>query len=130
MEEKQKSCCWGYNRFAPHLKFSVDLKKNVFAVHGLYDGKRVKISEPVNKNKKYRVVVTFLEELPDEEQEIREFASRTESFDFWENTAEEIYQDCISQKKGQKMTIGQNILIPFPFAEVNQKKFVPVVIIR
>jgi O-succinylbenzoate synthase len=62
----------------------------------------VKISEPVNKNKKYRVVVTFLEELPDDEQEIREFSAQTESFDFWENTAEDIYQDYIPQKKDKK----------------------------
>ncbi|MEE4286533.1 MAG: hypothetical protein V2I31_10300 [Mariniphaga sp.] len=74
----------------------------MFAVRGIYDGKRVKISEPVNKNKKYRVVVTFLEELPDDEQEIREFSAQTESFDFWENTAEDIYQDYIPQKKDKK----------------------------
>jgi O-succinylbenzoate synthase len=74
----------------------------MFAVRGIYDGKRVKISEPVNKNNKYRVVVTFLEELPDDEQEIREFSAQTESFDFWENTAEDIYQDYIPQKKDKK----------------------------
>lgn len=74
----------------------------MFAVRGIYDGKRVKIIEPVNKNKKYRVVVTFLEELPEDEQEIRDFASRTESFDFWENTAEDIYQDYLPQKKDKK----------------------------
>jgi hypothetical protein len=74
----------------------------MFAVRGIYDGKRVKIIEPVNKNKKYRVVVTFLEEVPDDEQEIRDFASLTESFDFWKNTAEDIYQDYLPQKKDKK----------------------------
>lgn len=74
----------------------------MFAVRGIYDGKRVKISDSVHINKKYRVVVTFLEEVTDDDQKIRDFAARTESFDFWENTAEDIYQDYLPQKKDKK----------------------------
>lgn len=70
----------------------------MFAVRGIYDGKQVKITDRLSDNKRYKVVVTFIEELPEEETEIREFASQTESFDFWENTVEDIYQDYLSDK--------------------------------
>ncbi len=61
------------------------------AVQGIYDGKRVKITDRLKDKKRYKVVVTFIEELPLEENEIRDFASKTESFEFWENLAEDIY---------------------------------------
>ena len=50
-------------------------------------------------NKKYKDMVAFLEEIPGNEQEVREFAAQTESFGFWENTYEDIYQDYLSPKK-------------------------------
>jgi hypothetical protein len=74
----------------------------MFAVRGIYDGKKVKITDRISEKKRYRVVVTFIEELPLEENEIRDFASQTESFDFWENKAEDIYQDYLIQKPDKK----------------------------
>ena len=74
----------------------------MFAVRGIYDGKKVKITDRISEKKKYKVVVTFLEELPFEENEIRDFASQTESFDFWDNKAEDIYQDYLIQKTDEK----------------------------
>jgi len=70
----------------------------MFAVRGIYDGKKVKITDRISDKKRYKVVITFIEELPLEENEIRNFASQTESFDFWENKAEDIYQDYLIQK--------------------------------
>ncbi len=74
----------------------------MFAVRGIYDGKKVKITDRFSEKKRYKVVVTFIEELPLEENEIRDFASQTESFDFWKNKAEDIYQDYLIQKPGKK----------------------------
>jgi hypothetical protein len=74
----------------------------MFALKGIYDGKQVKITDPILDNKKYKVVVTFIEELPQEENEIREFSSHSESFDFWDNKAEDIYQDYLIQKPEKK----------------------------
>ncbi len=74
----------------------------MFAVRGIYDGKKVKITDKFSEKKRFKVVVTFIEELPLEENEIREFASQTESFEFWENNAEEIYQDYLTKKPNKK----------------------------
>ena len=70
----------------------------MFAVRGIYNGKEVKITEPVSEKKRYKVVVTFIEEIP-EEDDSREFASQTDSFEFWENTLEDIYQDYLTPPK-------------------------------
>ena len=70
----------------------------MFAVRGIYDGKKVKITDKFSEKKRFKVVVTFIEELPLEENEIRDFASQTESFEFWENKAEDIYQDYLTKK--------------------------------
>jgi hypothetical protein len=53
----------------------------MFTVQGIYDGQQVKITEQVPE-KKYKVIVTFLEEIQTEDEKVREFASKTESFDF------------------------------------------------
>ena len=74
----------------------------MFAVRGIYDGKKVKITDKFFEKKRFKVVVTFIEELPLEENEIRDFASQTESFEFWENKAEDIYQDYLIQKPDKK----------------------------
>lgn len=71
----------------------------MFAVRGIFDGKKVKITEPVSEKKRYKVVVTFIEEIQDEDINYREFASQTDSFDFWDNKAEDIYQDYLSPNK-------------------------------
>lgn len=73
----------------------------MFAVRGIYNGKEVKITESVSEKKRYKVVVTFIEEIP-EEDDSREFASQTDGFDFWENTLEDIYQDYLTPPKNIK----------------------------
>ena len=74
----------------------------MFAVRGIYDGHQVKLTEDISDKKKYKVVVTFIEELPNDELDLRDFAYQTESFDFWDNVAEDIYQDYLTEKSDKK----------------------------
>ena len=74
----------------------------MFSLRGIYDGKKVKITDGISDNKRYKVVVTFIEELPQEEDLIPDFTSQSESFDFWDNKAEDIYQDYLIQKPVKK----------------------------
>ncbi len=74
----------------------------MFAVRGIYDGGQIKITDRISEKKKYKVIVTFIEEIPTDENDVREFTSQTESFDFWEDTAEDIYQDYLPPKSNKK----------------------------
>ena len=47
-------------------------------------------------------MVTFIEELPKEENEIRDFTSQPGSFGFWEDVAEDVYQDYLSPNSVKK----------------------------
>ena len=69
----------------------------MLAIRGIYDGKTIKLLESPPSKKKFKVVITFIEELDDTEQ-IRDFSAQTNSFPFWENTKEDIYQDYLSKK--------------------------------
>ena len=50
------------------------------------------------QNKKYKVLITFLEEINETEQ-LRDFSAQTDAFDFWEDPREDIYQDYLPKKK-------------------------------
>ena len=56
-------------------------------------GNSVTITDKINEKKKYKVVVTFIEELPDENIELRNFSAQTNGLDFWKDSAEDLYQD-------------------------------------
>lgn len=64
----------------------------MIAVRGIYDGEKIKPLESLPKDKKYKVVITLLEEYL-EEDEIRDFASQDTAFDFWHDEKENLYQD-------------------------------------
>jgi hypothetical protein len=83
----------------PYLK-NLSLHKHEFmlALKGIYDGKNIKLLEKAETRKKYKVVVTFLEEI-DGDSELRDFSSNTKSLDFWNDEREDIYQDYLSKKK-------------------------------
>lgn len=70
----------------------------MFAIKGIYDGKTVKLTEKFKDDKKYRVVVTFIEELPEEDKMVRAFSSNMDGMEFWENKAEDLYQDYLTKK--------------------------------
>ena len=69
----------------------------MLAIKGIYDGKFILPLERFPKKKKYKVVITFIEEL-DDTDEIRDFSAQTTSFTFWKNPKEDIYQDYLTKK--------------------------------
>lgn len=69
----------------------------MLSVRGIYDGERVRLLEKLPGKKKYRVVITFLEEIEDDE-DMRTFTSQSEAFSFWNDEREDIYQDLLARK--------------------------------
>lgn len=73
----------------------------MLSIRGTYDGKTIKPGVKIKTTKKYNVVITFLEEVkePVEEYGLREFTAQHKAFDFWEDTAEDLYEDFLPKKK-------------------------------
>ena len=69
----------------------------MLSIKGIYDGERIRLLEKLPGKKKYKVVITFLEELEDDD-EIRAFTSQSEAFSFWNDEREDIYQDLLIKK--------------------------------
>ena len=66
----------------------------MLAIKGIYDGNNIIPIENITSDKKFKVVITFIEEINDDiEEEIRKFYSQTDSFTFWDDPKENIYQD-------------------------------------
>jgi hypothetical protein len=74
----------------------------MFALNGIYDGKLVKLLDSPLNNKRYKVIVTFVEEIDLEDEEIRQFYAQPDGFDFWKCEEEDLYQDYIKNKTGIK----------------------------
>jgi hypothetical protein len=70
----------------------------MFALKGIYDGKLVKLLDAPLENKHYKVIVTFVEEIDSEDEELRAFSAQTEGLDFWKCEEEDLYQDYITHK--------------------------------
>ena len=70
----------------------------MIAIKGIYDGKKVIPLEPLPENKKYKILITLLEEF-DSNEEIRGFTSQEDAFSFWYNEKENIYQNYILRDK-------------------------------
>ena len=67
-------------------------------VQGIYDGKKVQLLWKNIKKKKYKVIITFVEEIwSKEESELRDFSSDSSSFDFWNDKKEDLYQDYLTK---------------------------------
>jgi hypothetical protein len=69
----------------------------MLSVRGIYDGERIRLLEKLPGRKKYKVVITFLEEIDDDE-ELRAFTSQSAAFSFWNDKREDIYQDLLVKK--------------------------------
>ncbi len=67
------------------------------SLQGIYDGHSVKITEKFNDKKQYKVVVTFIEEIKPMDKSLRNFSAQTKGLDFWENEAEDLYQDFVKK---------------------------------
>ncbi len=66
-------------------------------IEGIFDGKTFIPLEKVPVSKKYKVIITFVEEF-DEDEEIRSLSAQTDSFGFWEDKREDLYQDYLTAK--------------------------------
>jgi hypothetical protein len=77
----------------------------MLAVKGIYDGSRIQLLEKIKGRKRYKVIITFVEEMEGnrEESELRDFAAQTKGLEFWNDEREDIYQDYLSKpKRGKK----------------------------
>jgi len=64
----------------------------MYAIRGIYDGEKFIPLENFSKKKRYRIIITFLEEI-DETEDLRDFSAQTDAFSFWEDEREDLYQD-------------------------------------
>lgn len=74
----------------------------MLAVNGIYDGKNILLTEKVTEKRKYRVVVTFIEELEQTDDVVRDFSSQTKGLEFWEDEREDVYQDYLKKTKDRR----------------------------
>lgn len=70
----------------------------MLAINGIYDGENIKPIDDIPFKKKARVIITFIEEIVDEETEIRNMVAEPNGFDFWRNEKEDLYQDYLKEK--------------------------------
>ena len=76
----------------------------MLAVKGFYDGNSVQLLEKVKDRKRYKVIITFVEEMEgsNEQGELRDFAAQTKGLEFWNDGREDIYQDYLPKTKRAK----------------------------
>ncbi len=67
------------------------------SIKAIYNGKEFIPLENFPKNKKYNVLITFVEEL-EEEHETRNFTAQTDAFSFWAVKEQDLYQDYLVKK--------------------------------
>lgn len=63
------------------------------AICGIFDGENVILTDQISTLKKFKVVVTFLEEIDKANNESRDFAAQTDGLSFWQDEREDVYQD-------------------------------------
>jgi hypothetical protein len=73
----------------------------MLSVTGIYDGKNIYPVDTINEHRKYKVIITFVEELEALEVEqlhLRDFGNNA-SLAFWDEPAEDVYQDYLLKPK-------------------------------
>ncbi|MDX2188813.1 MAG: hypothetical protein SFY32_03025 [Bacteroidota bacterium] len=66
----------------------------MLSIKGIYDEGKFLPLEKFHSKKKLNIIITILDEISDKEDlEIRNMTSDTQSFDFWENDSENLYQE-------------------------------------
>lgn len=70
----------------------------MLTVEGIYDGKNFVVTERFPKEKRFKVMITFVEEL-DETEELRDFTAQNDSFEFWNDSREDLYQDFLTEEQ-------------------------------
>ena len=66
------------------------------AIRGIFDGERIIATDQISTKRKYKVIITFLEEIDDAE-ESRNFTSQTDGLSFWQDEREDLYQDYLKK---------------------------------
>ncbi len=69
----------------------------MLAIPAIYESGKIFPLEKIPAKGKYKVIITFVEALGDEE-DVRNFAAQTDALSFWENEEEDIYQDFLVEK--------------------------------
>jgi len=65
----------------------------MLAIRGIYDGKNIRITDKLSEKKKFKVIITFVEEIDSNDEELRSFSSQTKGLEFWSDPREDLYQD-------------------------------------
>jgi hypothetical protein len=90
---------------ASKANFEFKVLIEMVSIKGIYDGSTITPLEPVPKNKSFKVIITFIEEIDSEnmvsEPEFRAIGNVANGFSFWENEEEDIYQDYLETKTNQ-----------------------------
>ncbi len=70
------------------------------AIQGIYDGNAIVPLEPIPTRKKYKLIITFVEEIT-EEEDVRNFTLQSDAFAFWEREEEDLYQDFLPKTEAE-----------------------------
>lgn len=70
-------------------------------LNGIYDGEKIKPLDKISSKRKYKAIITFVEEINGEndDEAIRDFASQTSALNFWNDSREDLYQDYLPKNK-------------------------------
>lgn len=69
----------------------------MLSLRGIYDGKKIVALDEMPKDRRFKVIITLIEEIG-EEEDIRKFTAQTSGLDFWNNPREDLYQDFVREK--------------------------------
>jgi hypothetical protein len=73
----------------------------MLSIIGIYEKGKVRLLEDVKDQKRSKVIITFVEDVSEanENDSILGFTSQTESIGFWNDEAENLYQDYLPKSK-------------------------------
>lgn len=66
------------------------------SIRGIYDGEKIIVTDQISTKKKFKVIITFVEEI-DEDKEGRNFTAQTDGLLFWHDEREDLYQDYLKK---------------------------------
>jgi len=69
----------------------------MLTIPAIHEGGKFFPLEEIPATGKFKVIITFVEAIDDEE-DIRNFAAQTDALSFWQNEEEDIYQDFLVEK--------------------------------
>lgn len=67
------------------------------AIRGIFDGEKIIATDPISTRKKFKVIITFVEEIDEAIEENRNFTAQTDGLSFWQDEREDIYQDYLKK---------------------------------